>query len=350
MTSSAPFGFIQKQILVGSSSAGKSSLLIRLTDQRFLANSEPTLGVEFGCRLVSLPGGEVVKLQCWDTAGQEAFRSITRSYYRGAAGALLVFDLTHRPSFAACPGWLADLRAYGEEDLLVLLVGTKGDLCDASDGDKRATTRAEAEAFARDEGLVGYVETSALSGQGVEEVSDLEVLGSVDGAGVQRAHTSSARDDAGGIAAEAGKQAKKRTSDRAGRERCEHVGLLLGPQLLLSPSWPHAARRRPSREMEESRTDYVAKISRCPPFSHLRPCRCFARRFHACSTPSPSALPASPRSPRYSSSDPFRHHPASPSPVAASPPPSPSPRRLTGRPSARALVSQPSARSVCILR
>lgn len=71
--------FIQKQIILGSSSSGKSSLLVRLTDDRFLGASEPTIGVEFGSRLVTLEDSSVVKLQIWDTAGQESFRSITRS-------------------------------------------------------------------------------------------------------------------------------------------------------------------------------------------------------------------------------------------------------------------------------
>ena len=72
-----------QQILIGSSASGKSSLLIRLTDDRFLNDSEPTIGVEFGGRLCTLEDGKIVKLQIWDTAGQERFKTITRSYYRG---------------------------------------------------------------------------------------------------------------------------------------------------------------------------------------------------------------------------------------------------------------------------
>lgn len=120
--------------------------------------------------------------QIWDTAGQESFRSITRSYYRGAGGALLVFDLTQRSSFASCRSWLADLRQWGEQDLCILLVGNKGDLCapegDGDDdgdapesaGKKRAVSKAEVLAWVEEEGLAGYVETSAKEGTGVEEV------------------------------------------------------------------------------------------------------------------------------------------------------------------------------------
>ncbi|KAH8913682.1 hypothetical protein BT69DRAFT_1194085, partial [Atractiella rhizophila] len=89
---------IQKFVIIGESACGKSSILVQLTDKRFLGNSDPTIGVEFGSRLIPLPppSTKVIKLQIWDTAGQESFRSITRSYYRGASGALLVFDVTRR--------------------------------------------------------------------------------------------------------------------------------------------------------------------------------------------------------------------------------------------------------------
>ncbi|GAA5850805.1 hypothetical protein JCM9279_003930 [Rhodotorula babjevae] len=175
----ATWDFIQKQILLGDAACGKSSLLVRLTDNRFLQHSEPTIGVEFGSRIVEInegdDAGKRIKLQIWDTAGQESFRAITRSYYRGAGGALLVFSLTSHSSFANCAGWLADLRAWGEDDLLVLLVGNKGDVLSGGDGageaggERREVEREEAEKWAREEGLAGYVETSAKSGEGVEE-------------------------------------------------------------------------------------------------------------------------------------------------------------------------------------
>ena len=93
--------YVLKFIITGDASVGKSSLLVRLTDQRFLSNPDPTLGVEFGSKLISIPEDDkIVKLQCWDTAGTESFRSITRSYYRGAAGCLLVYDVTNRKSMS----------------------------------------------------------------------------------------------------------------------------------------------------------------------------------------------------------------------------------------------------------
>jgi GTPase SAR1 family protein len=162
------------------------------------------IGVEFGSRIVELTDGpdkgKRIKLQIWDTAGQvrltfpvlvrgqrktdesrakparkqESFRAITRSYYRGAGGALLVFSLTSHQSFTNCRGWLSDLRSWGEDDLLILLVGNKGDVTAEGEvgtgGEKREVEREEAERWAEEEGLAGYVETSAKSGAGVEEV------------------------------------------------------------------------------------------------------------------------------------------------------------------------------------
>ncbi|KAM6494037.1 ras domain containing protein [Amanita muscaria] len=162
---------------------GKSSLLVRLTDQRFLANPDPTLGVEFGSKLITIPGEDkIVKLQCWDTAGTESFRSITRSYYRGAAGCLLVYDVTSRKSFLNARTWLADVREHADPHVTCILVGNKVDLVEEPDGGgtpvltsisapgkhRRQVTKEEGESWAREEGLL-FVEASAKSGQNVEE-------------------------------------------------------------------------------------------------------------------------------------------------------------------------------------
>ncbi|KAF7341363.1 Ras-domain-containing protein [Mycena venus] len=130
--------YVLKFIITGDAAVGKSSLLVRLTDQRFLANPDPTLGVEFGSKLITLPDPEatVVKLQCWDTAGTESFRSITRSYYRGAAGCLLVYDVTSRRSFDNLRTWLADVRAHADAHVSCILVGNKRDLWEGADADE----------------------------------------------------------------------------------------------------------------------------------------------------------------------------------------------------------------------
>ena len=85
--------------------------------------------MEFGSKIIPV-GGKTVKLQIWDTAGQERFRSVTRSYYRGAAGALLVYDITSRESFNALSNWLTDARTLASPSIVILLVGNKKDLED----------------------------------------------------------------------------------------------------------------------------------------------------------------------------------------------------------------------------
>ncbi|KAE8211452.1 hypothetical protein CF327_g4804 [Tilletia walkeri] len=196
--------FLTKFIIVGEQSVGKSAILIRLTEQRFLHNTEATIGVEFGTHLLTLDNGDRIKIQVWDTAGSEAFRSITRSYYRGAAGALLVFSLVHRSSFLHVQEWLQDVREHAEESVSIVLVGNMADLAEQSapepsavaqsdevggqavegqaepsgstgkskaklaSGQARQVTREEAEAFAKKEGLI-YVETSAKTGKNVDE-------------------------------------------------------------------------------------------------------------------------------------------------------------------------------------
>jgi len=197
--------YVFKFVITGDAAVGKSSLLVQLTDQRFLANLEPTLGVEFGSKLITLPDDDtVVKLQCWDTAGQESFRSITRSYYRGAAGCLLVYDVTSRKSFLNARSWLAEVREHADPHVSCILVGNKVDLCEdpttssAADTSltspphaaslqirsvtekkntaSRAMTKsklrevphAEAEQWAKEEGML-FVEASAKSGLNVEQ-------------------------------------------------------------------------------------------------------------------------------------------------------------------------------------
>jgi len=115
-----------------------------------------------------------MKLSLWDTAGQETYKSITRSYFRGASGALLVFDITRRNTFNSVTSWLHDLRQIAEDDIVVILVGNKSDLAPSSTitaGDatnKRQVTKKEAEEWCKVNKVMQYVETSAKSGENVE--------------------------------------------------------------------------------------------------------------------------------------------------------------------------------------
>lgn len=115
-----------------------------------------------------------MKLSLWDTAGQEIYKSVTRSYFRGASGALLVFDITRRATFVHATDWLNDLRAIAEPDIVVILVGNKLDCVQSeaapasNNSDKREVTFAEAQEWAQKNGVLQYVETSAKSGENVE--------------------------------------------------------------------------------------------------------------------------------------------------------------------------------------
>jgi len=139
--STLTWDYVLKFVLIGDAAVGKSSLLVRLTDERFLTNPDATLGVEFGSKLIHIPDEDkTIKLQCWDTAGTEYFRSITRSYYRGAAGALLVYDVTNRASFEHAEDWLKDVRDHADPNLTCILVANKVDL--VGDEDEVPSVRA----------------------------------------------------------------------------------------------------------------------------------------------------------------------------------------------------------------
>lgn len=121
-----------------------------------------TIGVEFGARTIQI-NEKNIKLQIWDTAGQESFKSITRSYYRGAAGALLVYDITRRDTFTHLTRWLEEVRQNGNPDMTIMLIGNKGDL-DA----RRQVSTEEGERFAKEHDLI-FLETSAKTSYNVEE-------------------------------------------------------------------------------------------------------------------------------------------------------------------------------------
>lgn len=158
----AGYAYLFKYIIIGDSAVGKSCLLLQFTDKRFQPVHDLTIGVEFGARMITIDGKQI-KLQIWDTAGQESFRSITRSYYRGAAGALLVYDITRRDTFNHLTTWLDDARQHSNSNMVIMLIGNKTD-----QESKRAVAKEEGEQFALDHGLI-FMETSAKTSTNVEE-------------------------------------------------------------------------------------------------------------------------------------------------------------------------------------
>eukprot|EP00997_Jenningsia_sp_PLL12_P006802 NODE_3374_length_781_cov_97.823770_g2497_i1.p1 GENE.NODE_3374_length_781_cov_97.823770_g2497_i1~~NODE_3374_length_781_cov_97.823770_g2497_i1.p1 ORF type:complete len:207 (+),score=27.14 NODE_3374_length_781_cov_97.823770_g2497_i1:75-695(+) len=154
--------YLFKYIIMGDSGVGKSCLLLQFTDKRFEPVHDLTIGVEFGARMVMIDNKQI-KLQIWDTAGQESFRSITRSYYRGASGALLVYDVTRRETFDHLQSWLEDARQNSNTNMTIMLIGNKSDL-DA----RRQVSVEEGQEFATQNGLI-FLETSAKTAHNVDE-------------------------------------------------------------------------------------------------------------------------------------------------------------------------------------
>lgn len=126
MTSSE-YDFVFKILLIGNSAVGKSSLLMRFADDIFHETFLPTIGVDFKIRTIEHEGSKI-KLQMWDTAGQEKFKTITSAYYKGAQGILLVFDLCDKKSFGDIKTWLSEVDRFSTNESVKILVGNKSDL------------------------------------------------------------------------------------------------------------------------------------------------------------------------------------------------------------------------------
>jgi len=164
--SSKDFDYLFKMLLIGDSGVGKSCLLLRFADDSFTENFVSTIGVDFKIKTFLLEGKKV-KLQIWDTAGQERFQTITTSYYRGAHGLIIVYDVTSRQSFDNIKKWLDDVERHATNTIVKLLVGNKADL-----DSKRQVEFQTAKAYAEKLGIP-YLETSAKENVNVEKAFSL---------------------------------------------------------------------------------------------------------------------------------------------------------------------------------
>ncbi|KAM3589066.1 Ras-related protein Rab-18 [Umbelopsis sp. WA50703] len=154
-----------KLLLIGNSSVGKSSLLLRFTDDTFLPQDEvsATIGVDFKVSMMEVDG-QKYKLTIWDTAGQERFRTLTSSYYRGAQGVILVYDVSNRDTFDALQNWYTELKTYSSsQDVVKMIVGNKVDK-----ESSRVVTYKEGAAMAQKLQTL-FVECSAKTKVGVQE-------------------------------------------------------------------------------------------------------------------------------------------------------------------------------------
>ncbi|BHF84130.1 Ras-related protein Rab-11A [Sparganum proliferum] len=152
------YDFLFKIVLIGDSGVGKSNLLSRFTRNEFNLESKTTIGVES----INVDG-KIIKAQIWDTAGQERYRAITSAYYRGAVGALLVYDISRYQTYENVEAWLRELRDHADSNIVTMLVGNKCDLRHL-----RTVPTNEAKAFAESHNL-NFIETSALDSTNVED-------------------------------------------------------------------------------------------------------------------------------------------------------------------------------------
>lgn len=113
-----------KLVIIGDTGVGKSCLLSRVMDQQFKLEHQVTIGVEFGAFAIRVDG-QVIKLQIWDTAGQESFRSVTRIFYKKAQMVFLCYDITREDTFRNLKSWLHDIQQHAEADVKVYLIGSK---------------------------------------------------------------------------------------------------------------------------------------------------------------------------------------------------------------------------------
>ena len=157
------YDFLLKYIIIGDAAVGKSNLLLRFAQNDFKSEYQLTIGVEFGAKNIDIDNKKY-RLQIWDTAGQENYRSITRAYYKNSVCAILVYDITNRESFDHISSWIEDCLAQSPKTVFMVLVGNKSDL-----NDKRKVSIEEGQQMAKNNNLL-FFETSAKTGDNVDKI------------------------------------------------------------------------------------------------------------------------------------------------------------------------------------
>ena len=159
------YDLLFKVILIGDSCVGKSNILLKYLKNQFNENSKTTVGVEFGTKNIII-NNKRIKIQIWDTAGQERYRSITSAYYKGAKGALIVYDITRKNTFDNIDKWITDLKLNGDKNICIIILGNKSDLIDKREINKNDGIK-KAEMYKTD-----FLETSALNGDNISKAFD----------------------------------------------------------------------------------------------------------------------------------------------------------------------------------
>ena len=156
------YDLLFKLLLIGDSGVGKTCILFRFSDDAFNTTFISTIGIDFKIKTIELRGKKI-KLQIWDTAGQERFHTITTSYYRGAMGIMLVYDITNSKSFDNIAKWLRNIQEHANEDVEKMILGNK---CDMED--KRVIPKERGEAIAKENGI-RFLETSAKTNVNIDK-------------------------------------------------------------------------------------------------------------------------------------------------------------------------------------
>ena len=157
------YDYLFKYIIIGDAAVGKSNLLLRFAQDDFKSEYQLTIGVEFGAKNIDV-NNKKIRLQIWDTAGQENYRSITRAYYKNSACAIVVYDISNRESFEHIEGWIEDCLAQSPKTVFMVLVGNKSDLTD-----KRKVSFEEGQEMAKKNKIM-FFETSAKTGNNVDKL------------------------------------------------------------------------------------------------------------------------------------------------------------------------------------
>ena len=157
------FNYLLKYIIIGNSSVGKSCITMRYIHDSFNEEFKTTIGVEFGSKNVTIKG-KIYKIQIWDTAGEETFRSITRAYYKNSVCACIVYDITNRNSFLDVKSWLDDCKKQSPKTVILVLIGNKIDL-----DEQREVSFEEGNNFAKENNML-FFETSAKNGDNIENI------------------------------------------------------------------------------------------------------------------------------------------------------------------------------------
>ena len=156
---------VYKVLLLGDSTVGKTCFLLRYCDKRFQEAHLSTIGLDYRLKTMTLESGKKIKLQIWDTAGQDRFRAITKNYYKGANGIILIYDVTNLQTYENVKNWIAQIREEANPNVIIYLAGNK---IDVSEEEKVVKTE-DGQKIA-DEFNLPFYETSAKNGNNVNKI------------------------------------------------------------------------------------------------------------------------------------------------------------------------------------